>query len=338
MSAHYFNPQEMINKTIIFDERPAASVASSFHVAYGIDQNFLFGCGVSITSVLLHNNDVSFVFHVFIDDIPDADIQRLSQLAKSYHTCIQIHLVNCERLKVLPTTKNWSIAMYFRFVIADYFIDQQDKILYLDADIACQGTLKPLITMDLANNVAAVVTERDANWWSLRAQSLQCNELEKGYFNSGVLLINTLAWAQESVSAKAMSMLADKAVASRLTYMDQDILNLILLGKVKFIDDKYNTPFSLNYELKKSFICPINDETVLIHYVGPTKPWHYWAGYPSARPFIKAKEASPWKNEPLMRPINSNYARYCAKHNFKQNKPINGIMNYIYYFYLKIIK
>ncbi|MBW2915361.1 lipopolysaccharide 1,3-galactosyltransferase, partial [Escherichia coli] len=173
MSAHYFNPQEMINKTIIFDERPAASVASSFHVAYGIDQNFLFGCGVSITSVLLHNNDVSFVFHVFIDDIPDADIQRLSQLAKSYHTCIQIHLVNCERLKVLPTTKNWSIAMYFRFVIADYFIDQQDKILYLDADIACQGTLKPLITMDLANNVAAVVTERDANWWSLRAQSLQ---------------------------------------------------------------------------------------------------------------------------------------------------------------------
>ncbi len=53
MSAHYFNPQEMINKTIIFDERPAASVASSFHVAYGIDKNFLFGCGVF--------NHVSFV-------------------------------------------------------------------------------------------------------------------------------------------------------------------------------------------------------------------------------------------------------------------------------------
>ncbi len=42
MSAHYFNPQEMINKTIIFDERPAASVASSFHVAYGIDKKLSF--------------------------------------------------------------------------------------------------------------------------------------------------------------------------------------------------------------------------------------------------------------------------------------------------------
>ncbi|MGU0042771.1 glycosyltransferase [Escherichia coli] len=38
------------------------------------------------------------------------------------------------------------------------------------------------------------------------------------------------------------------------------------------MDAKYNTQFSLNYELKKSFVCPINDETVLIHYVGPTKP------------------------------------------------------------------
>ena len=159
-----------------------------------------------------------------------------------------------------------------------------------------------------------------------------------GDFNMHLWLSPEIARAQESVSAKAMSMLADKAIVSRLTYMDQDILNLILLGKVKFIDAKYNTQFSLNYELKKSFVCPINDETVLIHYVGPTKPWHYWAGYPSAQPFIKAKEASPWKNEPLMRPVNSNYARYCAKHNFKQNKPINGIMNYIYYFYLKIIK
>lgn len=338
MSSHNFRPDVMISKTIIFDETPAASAASLFHVAYGIDKNFLFGCGVSITSVLLHNKDINFVFHVFIDDIPEADTHRLAQLAEQYKTCIQIHLVNCARLKALPTTKNWSIAMYFRFVIADYFVGQQEKILYMDADIVCQGALKSLVAMDLADNVAAVVTERDANWWALRAQSLQCSELENGYFNSGVLLINTKAWEMESVSSKAMSMLVDKAIISRLTYMDQDILNLILLGKVKFIDAKYNTQFSLNYELKKSVNCPIKDETVLIHYVGPTKPWHYWACYPSAQPFISAKKASPWKDEPLMRVNNSNYARYCAKHNIKQNKPISGMMNYIYYFYLKIIK
>jgi lipopolysaccharide biosynthesis glycosyltransferase len=55
--------------------------------------------------------------------------------------------VNCERLKALPTTKNWSIAMYFRFVIADYFIDQQDKILYLDADL--QRTLRSALQQQI---------------------------------------------------------------------------------------------------------------------------------------------------------------------------------------------
>ena len=64
---------------------------------------------------LLHNNDVSFVFHVFIDDIPDADIQRLSQLAKSYHTCIQIHLVNCERLEGITDDQKLVYCHVFPF-------------------------------------------------------------------------------------------------------------------------------------------------------------------------------------------------------------------------------
>lgn len=64
----------MINKIIIFDERLVVLVVLLFYVAYGIDKNFLFGCGVLIMLVLLYNNDVSFVFYVFIDDISEADI------------------------------------------------------------------------------------------------------------------------------------------------------------------------------------------------------------------------------------------------------------------------
>ena len=122
-----------------------------------------------------------------------------------------------------------------------------------------------------------------------------------------------------------MSLLSDKNVTRKLSFMDQDILNIILSGKVTFIDAKYNTQFSLNYELKETFINPIHAGTVLIH-------------YPSAAPFLTAKAASPWKDLPLLKPGNANYARYCAKHNFKNNKPLAGIMNYIYYFYLRVVR
>ncbi|XPE24988.1 glycosyltransferase [Shigella sonnei] len=56
----------------------------------------------------------------------------------------------------------------------------------------------------------------------------QCNELEKGYFNSGVLLINTLAWRQCSFLLKRCRCLLIKPSFPVLTYIDQDILNLIL--------------------------------------------------------------------------------------------------------------
>ncbi|MGQ7158914.1 glycosyltransferase, partial [Escherichia coli] len=39
--------------------------APELNVSYGIDKNFLYGAGVSISSVLINNSDINFVFHVF---------------------------------------------------------------------------------------------------------------------------------------------------------------------------------------------------------------------------------------------------------------------------------
>lgn len=337
MTYPYLNADEMIKETIIFNKGQPLSTDSPFHIAYGIDKNFLFGCGVSIASILLHNCSMKFVFHVFIDVISDEEKQYFSQLAQENDTCIQLHIVNCEQLAAFPTTKNWSVAMYFRFIIGDYFIGQQTRLLYLDADIVCQGDIGELMTLELTDTVAGVVPERDKKWWLSRSQSLDCLAIANGYFNSGVLLLNIPAWASEYVSGKAMSLLSDKNVTRKLSFMDQDILNIILSGKVTFIDGKYNTQFSLNYELKETFINPIHAGTVLIHYVGPTKPWHNWASYPSAEPFLKAKSASPWKDSALLKPGNSNYARYCAKHNLKRHHYFKWFLNNIYYYYLKVV-
>ncbi|WP_052282738.1 lipopolysaccharide 3-alpha-galactosyltransferase [Kluyvera genomosp. 1] len=337
MTYPYLKADEMIKETIVFNEGQTLSADTPFHIAYGIDKNFLFGCGVSIASVLLHNRSMNFVFHVFIDVISDDEKRQFAQLAQDNDTCIQIHIVNCERLAAFPTTKNWSVAMYFRFIIGDYFIGQQTRLLYLDADIVCQGDIHELMTLELADTVVGVVPERDEKWWLSRSKSLDCPAIANGYFNSGVLLLNIPAWASEYVSGKAMSLLSDKSITRKLSFMDQDILNIILSGKVTFIDGKYNTQFSLNYELKETFINPIHAGTVLIHYVGPTKPWHNWACYPSAEPFLKAKASSPWKNLPLLKPVNSNYARYCAKHNFKKHYYFKWFVNNIYYYYLKLV-
>lgn len=337
MNYQHLAADEYIRKTICFGGNPKLSGSQSLNIAYGIDNNFLFGCGISIASILLHNKSTNFIFNIFIDTITDDEINKFSQLASDNNTRILIHIVNCDRLDEFPTTKNWSIATYFRFIIGDYFISKEERVLFMDADIMCKGSISELVTLPLEEKVAAVVPEKNSSWWAKRAISLDCPELQSGYFNAGLLLINISEWAKEYVSARAVAMLADKNIVSKLSYLDQDLLNIILAEKVKFIDIKYNTQFSLNYELKPRFENPVVDSTTLIHFIGPTKPWHEWANYPSVEPFLLAKHNSPWREYPQQKPVNANYARYSAKHFFKQGRTFLGIKYNLYYLYLKLM-
>ncbi|WP_345841890.1 glycosyltransferase [Salmonella enterica] len=45
-----------------------------------------------------------------------------------------------ESLEVLPQTKVWSRAMYFRLFAFDYLSKKVNTLLYLDADVVCKGS------------------------------------------------------------------------------------------------------------------------------------------------------------------------------------------------------
>ncbi|MFQ1017133.1 lipopolysaccharide 3-alpha-galactosyltransferase [Gilliamella sp.] len=336
----YFDANKIIKKMIIFGARNNNNV-NQLNIAYGIDKNFFLGCAVSITSILVANPSLNFNFHIFTNYINDDFEKKLEQLADSYKTTIAIYLVEDNGLLHLPTTKNWTIATYFRFIVADYFYGKIDKILYLDADIICKGSLKELCTLNFDNNIAYVVTEKDSIWWSKCATRLNEHKLSSGYFNAGFLLINLKKWQEFNVNSKALELLSDPYLSIKFTHLDQDVLNLLLLEKVKYIDRKYNQQVSINYELKYktdlNCYSPISDETILIHYIGPTKPWHNWAkDYKCSQCFLDAKSASPLNSTPLLSPITAAQMRYCAKHKLHQKKLWSGFVCYIKYCLKKI--
>lgn len=336
----FFNKENAVTKQIDLSSSDAVITDSSLHISYGIDRNFLYGCGISIASLLKKNSDISFSFHVFTDYFDDEQSRLFKALAEQYKTSIKIYLVDCEQLKSLPSTKNWSYATYFRFIIADYFSNQLERMIYMDADIMCQGSLRPLLDIQFEHNqIAAVVPERDSVWWQKRADALGIPSIASGYFNAGFLILNLVNWSKFDISTKAMELLSQDSVKAKLSYLDQDILNMLLTGKVIYLDGKYNTQYSINYELQKGKKeNPITPDTVLIHYIGPTKPWHEWATYPTAQSFVDAKNASPWKDIPLLKAKNSNHLRYCAKHLFNQGKVVAGIKNNLQYFWVKLNK
>lgn len=308
-----------------------------FNITFGIDKNFLYGCGIAIASITINNPHINFNFHVFTDCFPEINRQKFEQLAKDKKINISIYLINCEHLKNLPNSKNWTYATYFRFIIADYFCNKAERILYLDADIACKGNLQPLqeLTFD-QKEIAAVIEENDSDWWENRAKQLGIPDLVRGYFNAGVLLINLAEWSKYKISEKALQLLNDPDTVRKITHLDQDILNILLINRVKYIDIVFNTRFSLNYMLKKSPLMPDFTNSVIVHYIGPTKPWHKWASYPCSKYFLDAKKSSPWWQDALLGPSNVGQWRYAAKHMIKQRKYCKAALNYIVYFKAKI--
>ncbi|MGL9735531.1 MAG: hypothetical protein ACR5LF_07360 [Symbiopectobacterium sp.] len=47
-------------------------------------------------------------------------MSEFTELSHQYNTQIIVYLISCDELKNLPSTKNWSYATHFRFIIADF--------------------------------------------------------------------------------------------------------------------------------------------------------------------------------------------------------------------------
>ena len=71
------------------------------NVSYGIDKNFLYGAGVSISSVLINNSDINFVFHVFTDYMDDDYLKSFNETAKQFNTSIIVYLIDPKYLSLI---------------------------------------------------------------------------------------------------------------------------------------------------------------------------------------------------------------------------------------------
>ncbi|MCR9028790.1 lipopolysaccharide 1,2-glucosyltransferase [Citrobacter amalonaticus] len=332
-------PEIEIAEYKVFDERYDNN-GNTLNISYGIDENYLDGVGVSITSVLIHN-DINVAFHIICDKYTQSFVDKIEALVHEHKIKISLYLINVKCLEVLPKTQVWSRAMYFRLFAFDYLHHKLDKLLYLDADVICKGSLDYLLDLDLNDNVAAVVKDVDSIQYRVN-ERLPSFNLQGQYFNSGVVLINLRQWAENQLTARALSLLTgNDGNATFFKYPDQDVLNILLRDKVYFLPREYNTIYTIKSELNdkthEKYLNVIHADTKLIHYTGATKPWHAWANYPSVIYYTTAFIKSPWKDVPAKdaRTMVEYKKRY--KHLLVQKHYLRGVIAGAAYLYRKIL-
>ncbi|AZK60966.1 glycosyltransferase [Pectobacterium versatile] len=324
----YFDKKKVIEKHIHINEKNIKS-ENAFHIAYGVDKNFLFGAAISMTSVIINNKEKNLNFHIFTDYIDAEYTTRATELSEKFGIIIDIYLTNPDCISNLPT-ETWPLSTYFRFIIFDFLSEKINKLLYLDADIICKGSISDIIKINLDNHFAAVVPDIEA-MQIIAAERLNMPKIQGLYFNAGFLLMNLDGWKKNNLTRESISLLSDPEKKSILKYQDQDALNILLFGNSIYLPRDFNCIFTLKSELydrtHNLYKNIIKNETIFIHYVGITKPWHTWSSYPSAKFFHVAHAESTWKDKELLLPVNATQWKKKSKHEFKQKKFIKGILS-----------
>ncbi|MBK4714377.1 MULTISPECIES: glycosyltransferase family 8 protein [Tenebrionibacter/Tenebrionicola group] len=311
---------------------------NELHIAYGIDQHFQFGAAISLTSVLMNNRDIKLNFHIFTDNEDKLFFNKLRQLAEKETVTINIYLIDKSFFSVLPSTLAWSVAIYYRFIAFEYLAQTFAQVLYLDADVICKGSLLPLSQMTLPEGCYAAVVKDIPETRQGAGSRLDEPQLNEDYFNSGVMLVSLDAWRVNQIFHRLLELLLTSKL--KLQFFDQDVLNLLFIRHTRFLSEDYNCIYGIKNELKyrdmNKYKTKIKDSTILIHYIGVTKPWNSWANYPSAQFFKVAYFYSPWATQKLLGPRTPKQYKKKSRHEKMQGKIIASIISYFGYLWAKI--
>ena len=295
-----------VKTTIIYGEKK--QIKNSFQIALTGTANYIPHIGLTMMSICKNNPQMDVTFHLFLNGLPDVESKRLKEMVRCTHQVVCVHIMNDVAFKSLIFGDKTAVFFY-RFVVADLLKEYSDRVLYIDGDTMCNGSLELLRKLDLKDCIAAVMPDR--------LQKKQMRQIgTQGFFNAGVMLIHVSQWCKEAMFTKVVNMALEslKKIDDKgyyegwhgLKYNDQNILNKMLDGRVLWLPKKYNYIYKLNRPafFRKAEKNEDYKNQVILHFAGSVKPWHDWVKeWPAVKEYIHVWQQSPWKDVPMTKPV-----------------------------------
>lgn len=262
----------------------------AMEIFFASDEGYAKHLLVAISSILL-NADKDDEFNIYILDggIKKENRDKILSLKKFKNFNLEFISPDAsltDGFLIPKEIKHLTKQTYYRYLIP-VLKPNLKKALYLDCDLAVNGSLKELYNTDLKDKYCAAVKETNQ---ICCAKGIQDTGV-KNYFNAGVLLINSEKWVKENIFETLIKNTERLYKENKLSFFDQDVLNYTFRENVIFIDHKFN--FTSNGCLD---ISDINAKPVIVHFCGGTKPWKQ--GYDFfADSYLKPLYLAGYKNE-----------------------------------------
>ena len=187
--------------------------------AYAGTRNLYEVMKTAVTS-LLQNNSMDDVYLLIEDE------------AYPYEMLENVHIINVQDQTYFPEDganfKNrWTYMSLIRLALTK-ILPKEDKLLWLDCDTIVDADISELFAIDIDGYYVAGVREIRKEGW-------------KDYINAGVMLMNLSEIRRDKLDDKLIDIVNTK----KLDCPDQDAMNMLAKGRIKFIESKYNVcPFT----------------------------------------------------------------------------------------------
>lgn len=225
------------------------------------DDNYAKYAATVIYSVLANKNeDDEIVFHILYSNLLQENINKLS-----FYKNVVFHKVDSALFEPYfnnGVCKNVTVATLYRLMLPE-LLPNIDRIIYLDCDLIVLDSLSELFFVTLDDNEYAACVPDLALGSHMKRMNFETS-CKNFYFNAGVCMLDLQKMRRDNIQQQMFSYLYKNW--DKLSYCDQDVMNAVLLGKVKKMDRKFNfiTPnfYFVNYK-----------NPPIVHFAG-VKPWH----------------------------------------------------------------
>lgn len=286
------------------------------NVIYSSSDLYCELAAVSIVSLLANSQDADEINVYMIDKgISKKHKNDLQEIVDKYGRKL-IFLANLDVESIADmqiSVGRWHISTFSRLFMLHVLPADMSKVIYIDCDMIIRHSLQPLWQMDMEGT------------WCMSADDCRGEKYRENigippksiYTNNGLMVADLDAWRENDVETKFIDFI--KKYDGDITYVDQGVLNGVFqpLKKVKLLPISYNAQtacYDLGYDGLQACRKPVwaysreefdkgIADPIVVHFttcfLSGTRPWFQKDNHPYRQEFLKYRQMTPWKDEPL---------------------------------------
>ena len=267
-----------------------AFLENNVAIAVAANDYFIPYCATFLKSVAEHSDkEKNYDLLLLSQDVSEVNIKTLQKMLSAWKN-FSLRVIDPGVLIDRYTfyiCDHFSKETYYRLVLPE-LLPNYNKVLYLDSDMIAMDDVAKIYDEDIDGYLLAACHDADTaglyNGYRKDKKEYTDKILKLKepyqYFQAGVLLLNL----KEFLKRYTTKQILDFAVSEKWQLLDQDILNKLCEGAVKYIDMSWNVmvdfagirinqiialaPRWLNEMYQEARKNP-----KIIHYAGPQKPW-----------------------------------------------------------------